>query len=149
MRDALFDRFVESEDDQAGSELGRTDRDVHSVKEAVRALLNTRSPFSASMCGELRRRTVIDYGLPDFIHLSPLSRIDSQYLARMVHSTIQSHEPRLTVNNVTVQTPRRSRDMVRVTIMGHVKGKDRQETMVSFSVDVGTTRQNEMEPSPA
>ncbi len=140
----LFDRFVESEGEPAARQLDKTDRDVLSVRTAVHVLLNTRSPFSASACDELRRRTVIDYGLPDFVHLSPLSRLDSQYLARMVHNTIRWHEPRLLVYTVTVETPRPCRDVLRVKITGLVRGEDRQETMVSFSVDVGTTKQKKI-----
>lgn len=149
MRGLLFDRFVDSEGEHGGGQPDQMDRDVHSVRTTVHALLNTRSPFSASVCFELERRTVIDYGLPDFVHLSPLSGIDSLYLARMVHNTVRWHEPRLTVDKVVVETPRPCRDVLRVTITGVVRGENRQETTVSFSVDVGTTKQKKQDLLPA
>ena len=95
--------------------------DVEDVIRSVDILLNTRSPLSLTGCTNLARRTVIDYGLPDFLHLSPLSRSASYQLAEAVKETIAAHEPRLLVASVDIQLPRPCRDIFRVLISGKVK----------------------------
>lgn len=103
---------------------------------AVETLLNTRSPFSLTVCTNLTRRTVIDYGLPDFLHLSPLSRAASYQLAQAVKDTIAAHEPRLLVTSVDVHLPRPCRDVFRVLITGTIRTLNGSLEKVSFPVDV-------------
>lgn len=110
--------------------------DVADVIRAIENLLNTRSPFSLTICTALSRRTVIDYGLPDFLHLSPLSRAASYQLARAVKDTITAHEPRLLITSVDVHLPRPCRDVFRVLISGAVKTLAGSLEKVSFPVDV-------------
>jgi predicted component of type VI protein secretion system len=110
--------------------------EVEDVIYAVQILLNTRSPFSLTVCKNLSRRTVIDYGLPDFLHLSPLSRVASYELARAVKETLAAHEPRLFVASVEVQLPRPCRDVFRVMISGNVKTLSGSYEKVSFPIDV-------------
>ncbi len=110
--------------------------EVADVIYAVQKLLNTRSPFSLTVCKNLSRRTVIDYGLPDFLHLSPLSRAASYELARAVKDTLAAHEPRLFVASVDVQLPRPCRDVFRVLISGNIKTLSGSLEEVSFPVDV-------------
>ncbi len=110
--------------------------DVADVIVSVQILLNTRSPFSLTECRNLSRRTVIDYGLPDFLHLSPLSRAASYELARAVKDTLTAHEPRLSVISVDVQLPRPCRDVFRVMICGNIKTLNGHIEQVNFPVDV-------------
>ena len=110
--------------------------DIDEVIHSVGLLLNTRSPFSLTECNNLDRRTVIDYGLPDFLHLSPLSRAASFELAGAVRDTIAAHEARLVVSTVDVQLPRPCRDVFRVIISGQVKTISGHIEKVVFPVDV-------------
>jgi type VI secretion system lysozyme-like protein len=132
---ALFDRFlVCTEDDwHAG---GGSATDVGVVEQSIDALLNTRSPFSLSDCEMLERRSVIDYGMPDFLHLSPLSRVATHRLARVVHDTIAAHEPRFAIRAVDVEMPRPCRDAFRVLISGEIKVDDTRSELVTFPVEV-------------
>lgn len=99
----LFDRLVgggpESPTAPAYSRVlpARALRD--SVLLDISRLLNTR----CGMRGELRelaRRTVLDYGVPDFSALSPASEADLKFLAASIVSQITAYEPRL--RNVSV-----------------------------------------------
>lgn len=127
----LFDRFFQTENISSKQSNG-----TQEVVDAVYRLLNTRSPLSSTQCASLTRRSVVDYGLPDFIHLSPQSRSDAEKLAALVRSTIASHEPRISIHDVSVEAPRLRRDVVRVIISGQVlvEGKARY---VCFAVVVG------------
>ncbi len=110
--------------------------DIEDVILSVETLLNTRSPFSLTVCTNISRRTVIDYGLPDFLHLSPLSRAASYQLAGAVKDTISAHEPRLLVTSVDVQLPRPCRDVFRVLITGKIKTLNGRLESVAFPIDV-------------
>lgn len=135
---SFYGCFISSEDshDQDILKVKESPDDVADVIRAVEILLNTRSPFSLSVCTALSRRTVIDYGLPDFLHLSPLSRAASYQLARAVKDTITAHEPRLIVTSVDVQLPRPCRDVFKVLIAGTIKTLTGSLEKVSFPVDV-------------
>lgn len=111
--------------------------EVSSVVAEVTLLLNTRSPFSASQEPGLMRRTVLGYGLADFSHYSPSSRQDALFLANFIRQTVTAYEPRLVVDNVTVDTPRLSRDCLSATISGYVRKRDRSTVPISFPVTVG------------
>lgn len=110
--------------------------DIDEVILSVEILLNTRSSMSLTECTNLARRTVIDYGLPDFLHLSPLSRAASYQLAGAVKDAIAAHEPRLVVTSVDVQLPRPCRDVFRVIITGKIKSINGLFEKVTFPVDV-------------
>jgi type VI secretion system lysozyme-like protein len=136
--DLLFYRFGgrPTSSGKMGEDDSLMDDDVESVIEEVMQLLNTRSPFSASTCTALIRRSVIDYGLVDFVHLSPLNRQDVQQLAHFVRDAIVAHEPRLHVDKVVIETPRPNRDMLRAVVSGQVRKRDRSLVPVSFPVQV-------------
>jgi len=112
------------------------DDEVVSVIEEVMLILNTRSPLSASSCAKLSRRSVLDYGLADFLHLSPLNRQDIQQLANYIRDAILAHEPRLQVDKVVIETPRPNRDALSAVVSGRVRKKDRTMVPVSFPVRV-------------
>jgi type VI secretion system lysozyme-like protein len=134
---SFYGCFIAPEDDRRHELFQDMERDdTADVILAVEKLLNTRSPYSLTVCTALPRRTVIDYGLPDFLHLSPLSRAASYQLARAVKDTIAAHEPRLIVTSVDVQLPRPCRDIFRVLIAGTIKTLAGNLESVSFPVDV-------------
>jgi type VI secretion system lysozyme-like protein len=134
---SFFGCFITHDDSQfqESSEVIERD-DLKDIIRAVGILLNTRSPFSLTACKNLPRRTVIDYGLPDFLHLSPLSRAASYQLAGAVSETITAHEPRLVVTSVDVQLPRPCRDIFRVLISGKIKNTNGEFENVTFPIDV-------------
>jgi predicted component of type VI protein secretion system len=134
---SFFGCFISPEGNQDHEERRVLERDdVDDVILAVEILLNTRSPLSLTVCTNLSRRTVIDYGLPDFLHLSPLSRAASYQLAGVVKDTIDAHEPRLFVTSVDIQLPRPCRDVFRVLITGKIKNINGGLENVTFPVDV-------------
>lgn len=114
--------------------------EVESVIAEVTLLLNTRSSLSASEIGS-ERRTVVDYGLADFVHFSPLSRQDSQKLANLMFKTIVAYEPRFLVDSVTVDTPRPYRDKVCAIVSGRVCKRDKSLVTVRFPVQVTVATQ--------
>ena len=129
----LFYRFG-----QGGESLQEHERgdEVKSVVAEVTKLLNTRSCLSASACVGAARRTVMDYGLADFLHFSPLNRQDSQKLANLMFETIVAFEPRFEVDSVTVETPRPYRDRVCAVVSGRVLKRDQSAVAVRFPVQV-------------
>lgn len=128
----LFDRFILP---RVGSSVRGVDSEVAEVIESIGVLLNTRSPFSLSDCEQMPRRTVLDYGMPDFLHISPVSRDAIHQLARSVQSVIQAHESRITVIAVEIDVPRPCRDTFRVLITGEINTRNGKES-VMFPVEV-------------
>ena len=97
-RRPLFDRFVDRD-----PEMKREMRPVRtlddralrrSVRRELRALFNTRCPFAAHRL-PVSERSVIDYGIPDFSHLSAGNPDDRATLARILRDAIEAFEPRL------------------------------------------------------
>lgn len=116
----LFDRLVDLE--PGLTELERPPRrtlDREGLRESVRRelerLLATRSTRRASDI-EARPLTVLDYGVPDFIHLSPQNPEERQLLEKLIAVPVAAFEPRL--RNVEVEvTPREGeRDSLRARI---------------------------------
>lgn len=128
----LFDRFILP---RVESSVRGVDSEVAEVIESIGVLLNTRSPFSLSDCEQMPRRTVLDYGMPDFLHISPVSRDAIHHLARSVQSVIQAHESRITVIAVDIDVPRPCRDAFRVLITGEMNTRNGKES-VMFPVEV-------------
>lgn len=128
----LFDRFLSP---SGRSNIRGVSEEIADVIGSIGTLLNTRSPFSATDCARIQRRTVLDYGMPDFLHISPVSRGAIHHLARTVQSVINAHEPRITVIAVEVDIPRPCRDSFRVLITGELNTRDGKET-VMFPLDV-------------
>lgn len=126
--DLLFFRF-------GGHKGGGSLDEVASVVAEVTRLLNTRAPFFSNSAG--LRRTVLEYGMPDFSHYSPCSRRDAQLLANLIRETISAYEPRLVVDSVTVDAPRPCRDALSAFIVGSVWRRDCSLVSVGFPVAVG------------
>jgi len=99
VRAPLFDRLVE---DATGT--SRTlDRDglLESVRREIERLFNTRSSLPAHELAA-RARTVIDYGVPDFSHLSTRNPEDRATLIASLTQAIEAYEPRLRAVRIAV-----------------------------------------------
>lgn len=88
-----------------------------SVGRELMRLLNTRCPRLGGVVNEADR-TILDYGIPDFAHLSAGSDTDTQQLARILERTIAIYEPRLKNVQVTVERSRLSQSAVVGSIEG-------------------------------
>jgi type VI secretion system lysozyme-like protein len=67
---------------------------LESIRRELSRILNTRRPFFRDFTFE-NRLSAIDYGIPDFSHLSPASATDRQTLESNLVRAIESFEPRL------------------------------------------------------
>lgn len=88
-----------------------------SVGRELMRLLNTRCPRLGGVVNEADR-TILDYGIPDFAHLSAGSDTDTQQLARILERTVAIYEPRLKNVRVTVERSRMSQSAVVGSIEG-------------------------------
>jgi type VI secretion system protein ImpF len=73
-----------------------------SVGRELMRLLNTRCPRLGGPVDEADR-TILDYGIPNFSHLSVGSDTDTHQLARILEQSITVYEPRLRNVRVTIE----------------------------------------------
>ncbi len=132
----LFDRFPPGQLD--GGRVPEED-EVSLVIVEVTRLLNVRAPLTALEATVRSRRTVVDYGLVDFLHLSPLGRQDAQKLAALVFAAVEAYVPQLALEKVVVETPRPTRDALCAVLTGHVRRVKRPDVAVNFSVKVAAS----------
>jgi type VI secretion system protein ImpF len=107
VRASILDRLIDEEPGntperppfraQTRAEYGR------SIQRDLFWLLNTRSLARVHTDNPPEGRSVLEFGLPDFTHLSPASWEDRQKLARQVRDAIIAFEPRLKVRKVQVE----------------------------------------------
>lgn len=95
----LFDRLVDEHRHQRSEPRPRRSLDREELRESVRRelarLLATRCPVSGDIA-LARRRSTIDYGLPDLeIGGRALVKEDRLRIARLLRQTIEAFEPRL------------------------------------------------------
>ena len=104
----LFDRLSDDEPVCDGERVSLRvyDRDavLASVMRELDRLLNTRSNLPMSRW-EDAAHTVIDYGLPDYAHLSPRNGAHRDQLSRVIARAIADYEPRLRHPRVTPLPP--------------------------------------------
>lgn len=93
VRAPLFDRLIEGEEGARSRTLDRGGL-KESVRRELERLFNTRSSLPAAEL-EARPRTVIDYGIPDFSHLSPQNPEDRARLVATLTKAVEAYEPRL------------------------------------------------------
>lgn len=102
----LFDRLVDEDLSVRREVRPRRTLDRRGLMESVRReleqLFNTRCPVPAHQLGG-RRRSVIDYGIPDVSQFSARNRDDRERLARLLCDAVEAFEPRLTGVNVIVE----------------------------------------------
>lgn len=103
----LFERLVD--DQPLVSTEARPFRTVNpnglraSIRNELQRLLNTRCSQEHEVMGN-RSPTVLDYGVPDFTHLSPTNPHDRKFMQRTLGKAIANYEPRL--RNVSVRIVR-------------------------------------------
>lgn len=97
----LFDRLIELDDETDSKPSRRRVLDLHALRRSIAnelsQLLNTRTRSDPPMTG-----TVLDYGLPDFSHVGPISDGERAELAQLIASKISQFEPRLQRVRVTL-----------------------------------------------
>ena len=106
-RAPLFDRLFDlelrqSQEAQPRRTLSRA-QVVDSIQGELVRLLNTRCADTLDGV-QTQERTVVNYGLPDFLTLSPTRERDRQQLAQLITEAIRAYEPRLR-NPVVIATP--------------------------------------------
>lgn len=105
-RAALLDRLVDKSPDvsQEPKPLRTLDRAElrQSVRRELERLLNTRSSYAPEILNQMER-TVVNYGIPDYYHLSPKSLEDQKTLSRELGRTISIYEPRLQDVHVVIE----------------------------------------------
>ena len=124
-RGLLFDRLCAESEPTGGNSPGRG---LHFLEirglialviHELRCLLNTRLPVGADR-REDRRQTAVDYGLPDFSHLSG-SPSDRAQLASLVEKKIEAFEPRLRDVRVLLEPDPSSRRRLVGTVSGSLR----------------------------
>ncbi|HYR10444.1 MAG TPA: type VI secretion system baseplate subunit TssE [Longimicrobium sp.] len=110
---------------------------LRSVHRELQDLLNTRCTLRAAEL-ETRRRTTLEYGLPDVTGMSPAYPADRAELAARVEAAILAWEPRIGDPRATVEAvPGRPREL-RVHIEGMLRMHE-HPAPVTFTVTVGGT----------
>jgi len=138
-RPLLFERLTgiagESDDDHL-EEGAYYDRDelIASIERELGALFNTRAPVAAEVLAQ-RKRTTIDYGIPDLSHYAPGDPAAREALARDLLGAIAAFEPRLIQPRVTV-LPHPTRERL---LVAAIEGNIRLDTIVehvSFRIEL-------------
>lgn len=90
----LFDRLVDTE--EAAGAQSMLDRDglILSIAGEISLLLNTRCPRSRDVMAG-RRRTTLDYGIPDLSGFQPFDSAAEAALVAELETAIATFEPRL------------------------------------------------------
>jgi type VI secretion system protein ImpF len=117
----LFDRLIDNDPGNPSEAKGRRILDEPGLRASLKAelhcLLNTRAPIDADQLAE-RRRTTIDYGLPDLSYfLSGAGRSRGE-LARLIEETIAAFEPRLLSPRAAISEAPDRREALIVKIAG-------------------------------
>ena len=114
----LFDRLTLREEGTVDGSLLDAGGLRLSLRREVERLFNTRCSRTIDeyLEGEL---SVIDFGLPDFSHLSVQSESDRSRLALVIHKALSAFEPRL--SSVQVEVEPRERNGTRASIQAAVK----------------------------
>jgi len=91
--DRLFDLDRSHQEAQPRRVLARREV-LASIRAELARLLNTRCAGPIDGLGD-QERTVVNFGLPDFLTLSPTTDRDRQRLARLITDAVRAYEPRL------------------------------------------------------
>lgn len=106
-RASILDRLM---DDEPGARPERPPFRVQNKAQYARSivrdlefLFNTRTTKRFDVGPVAGPRTVLDYGVDDFTHLSPANYEDRDRIAKSFRHAIQAYEPRLRINDVIVE----------------------------------------------
>ena len=120
-RPLLFDRLVD--DDPLAPYEAEPHRTLdaaglrRSVAAELERMLNTRAPLPADQLAG-RRRSTVDYGIPDLSHFWPGAGGSQAELARLIEETITAFEPRLIAPRVAIIPGVERRESMVVEITG-------------------------------
>ena len=133
LRVPLFDRLADSAPEvrKEHTPLRIYDRAAlfASIARDLGRLLNTRSTLPQNTA----QLTVLDYGIPDFSHISAADELAQRALAETIRQTIQHFEPRLEEVVVTFAPDPRSALQLLASISGKVHLSTHTEP-ITFSV---------------
>ena len=119
---SLLDRLFDDDDVAAGAPLGGYYRDVDHIRDAVardlEALLNTLRVLPNTSLDEFpeAQRSLLAYGLPDFMGRGLSSPDDRQYIRRSLEDAIRSGDRRLRQVKVSIEPPRANERALRFRI---------------------------------
>ena len=140
VRMPLFDRLVDRDLFLRRELRSMRTLDRRGLKESVRReleqLFNTRCPVPAHRL-EVRARSVIDYGIPDFSTFSARKYEDRQRLAEVLRHAIEAYEPRLAQVHVFVE-PMAGDDFTLVAHIDAVMVVENTPEPVSFTTTLQT-----------
>lgn len=138
----LFRRFFSDSEsgDRHGGHTVISAMKAESIGAELAILLNTRAAFTEQICRSFDRRTVLDYGLPDFLHYSPVSKADSREIARMIADVVRAHEPRLCHIRVDVTTPRLAKDVINAVIHADIVSDSSRRESLRIPMMIGRSR---------
>lgn len=139
-RALLFDRLVDEYPHRQREATPRRGLDADelyaSIQRELVRVLTTRCPLSGDEA-LTRRRSVIDYGLPDLEEGGRATvKEDRMRLARIIRETIEAYEPRLKNVEVEVVTPLDGRGRLTVSVDAHLAMEHLREPL-SFSIPIG------------
>jgi type VI secretion system protein ImpF len=120
LRHSVLDRLSRT-DSGYGNDIRIGFRDLlHAVCRDIEWLLNSKRVLAADLTEfPEARRSILNYGLPDFSHFSGSSPADCQRICRLVTATLQRFEPRLAPATIRVE---------------HVADKERTGTQSRFRI---------------
>lgn len=122
----LFERLIEDAADPLAEAVHDWDSLRDSVILEVHRLFNTRlSADAGRMAG--RRRTTLDYGIPDLSRFPPRNPEAEADLARQLTQALQAFEPRLAAPTVTLERL----DGPEGGLVAHVGGEIRLERLTA------------------
>ena len=140
----LFDRFDATDAAMAGADEPRRaavpagEGLRASIARELRDLLNTRAPLPIDRL-ERRRRSTIDYGLPD-LSAFPVGNHDAiARLGEHIRLAIATYEPRLANPVVAIGPDARSGRALAVTVSGMIATGPRRLAPVSFAMILSDT----------
>lgn len=109
-----------------------------SILRELSDLLNTRCQLPMAVL-EARRRTTIDYGMPDPLGVSIGDETATARLLARLSEAIAVYEPRLRDPVITRQPLSGARDRLAVTISGRIDASAPQTVMLTYDLLCGTS----------
>jgi type VI secretion system lysozyme-like protein len=140
----LFDRLVDNPPPNEPSHLHDTEALRTSIARELSDLLNTRVPVPISELEQRKRRTAIDYGIPDLTAFPPGEHAQTVRLADHLVAAVRAYEPRLRDPSVRLVPNAEQAGTSRAEFRGSMHLETRR-VPVSFVVSLG----NEAGPDDA
>lgn len=136
-RASILDRLM---DDEPGApperppfRVQRKPQYARSIVRDLVYLFNTRCTRRYDVGPVAGPRTVLDYGVDDFTHLSPQNYEDRNQLAKWLREAVIAYEPRLKISEVTITEVEGKQRVLKVRFDGMLLGGGTSEP-VSFGL---------------